>query len=219
MPLNKQISDKVNDRKLTVVGYYESKRDLNYKFVNTNTVKYETILNSENMTIYSNSKEDTINYFNEQKTYISDSYSLARKEYIDSRKDYVKGVLIASGIILLISLIEIYLMIRSSFLSRIKEVGIYRAIGVKKLDIYKMFFGEIIAITTLACLPGMIFASYVLHKLSTIGPLSSYFVVNMFIFILSIIFIYLFNLIIGLLPVFNTIRRKPAQILARHDLD
>lgn len=218
-PINKQISDKVNNRKLTVVGYYISKRGFDYKLVNTNTVKYETILNSENMTIYSNNKEATLSYFNEQKTYINDSYKVARKEYTDSRKDYVKGVLIASGIILLISLIEIYLMIRSSFLSRIKEVGIYRAIGVKKLDIYKMFFGEIFAITTIACIPGMIFATYVLHKLSTIGPLSSYFMVNGFIVIVSIIFIYLFNLIIGLLPVFNTIKRKPAQILARHDLD
>ena len=219
MPINKQISTKVNDRKLTVVGYYVSRRDFNNKLASSNTVKYETILKKENMTIYSNDKDETISYFNEQKTYISDSYKLARKDYVDSRKDYVKGVLIASGIILLISLIEIYLMIRSSFLSRIKEVGIYRAIGVKKTDIYKMFFGEIIAITTIACMPGMIFASYVLYKLSTIGPLSSYFVVNMFICILSAIFMYLFNLVIGLLPVFNTIRRKPAQILARHDLD
>ena len=39
-------------------------------------------------------------------------------------------------------------MIRSSFLSRIKEIGIYRAIGVKRVDIYKMFYGEIFAITT-----------------------------------------------------------------------
>ena len=51
-------------------------------------------------------------------------------------------------IIMAISLIEILLMTRSSFLSRIKEIGIYRAIGVKKTDIYKMFLGEIIAITT-----------------------------------------------------------------------
>ena len=110
-------------------------------------------------------------------------------------------------------------MIRSSFLSRIKEVGIYRAIGVKKSDIYKMFFGEIIAITTMASIPGLIGAAYVLYKLSTIGPMSSYFMINPFIIVVSIICMYLFNLVVGLLPVFNTIRRKPAQILARHDLD
>ena len=59
-------------------------------------------------------------------------------------------------------------MIRASFMSRIKEVGIMRAIGVKKLDIYKMFMGEIIAITTLACIPGVLFISYCLDALSTV---------------------------------------------------
>jgi ABC-type antimicrobial peptide transport system permease subunit len=71
-------------------------------------------------------------------------------------------------------------MVRSSFLSRIKEVGIYRAIGVKKIDIYKMFFGEILSITTIASVPGVIFMAYVLNTLSSIKYLSSYFVINSF---------------------------------------
>ena len=58
-----------------------------------------------------------------------------------------------------------------------------------------------------------------LYKLSTIGPISSYFIINPFIILVSIICMYAFNLIIGLLPVFNTIKHKPAEILARHDLD
>ena len=110
-------------------------------------------------------------------------------------------------------------MIRSSFLSRVKEVGIYRAIGVKKIDIYKMFFGEIFAITTLASIPGILFMAYMLDVLSDIKYLSDLFVINVFGVIITIIFIYLFNLFIGLFPVFNTIRKTPAVILSRHDLD
>ena len=63
-------------------------------------------------------------------------------------------------VMLAISLIEIILMTRSSFLSRIKEVGTLRAIGVKKSDIYKMFMGEAFAITTLTQIPGVLFMSY-----------------------------------------------------------
>ena len=59
-------------------------------------------------------------------------------------------------------------MIRSSFLSRIKEVGIYRAIGVKKKDIYIMFSGEIIAINILATTPGVLITAYVLYQFSKI---------------------------------------------------
>jgi hypothetical protein len=35
----------------------------------------------------------------------------------------------------------------------------------------------------------------------------------------AIVLCYIFNLFVGLIPVFNTLRKTPAQILARHDLD
>ena len=118
-----------------------------------------------------------------------------------------------------ISLIEIILMVRSSFLSRIKEVGIYRAIGVKKTDIYKMFTSESIAITTLASLPGVLFMSYCMHILSGISYIGKNYAMNIYIMLLCIILMYLFNIIIGLIPVFNTIRKTPATILSSNNVD
>ena len=43
MPLNKEINEKINGRKLVVVGYYDSKYNYNYYFVNDNTIKYNLI--------------------------------------------------------------------------------------------------------------------------------------------------------------------------------
>ena len=130
----------------------------------------------------------------------------------------MKTSIIVSAIILAISLIEIFLMIRSSFLSRIKEIGILRAIGIKKKDIYKMFAGETIAITTLASVPGIILMAYILKALSQITYFSRFFLVNIWTIIVTIILIYLFNLIIGLLPVHRVVKKTPAQILSRHDI-
>ena len=139
-------------------------------------------------------------------------------------KEEIKGdrysTLIASSIILIISLIEIFLMIRSSFLSRIKEVGILRAIGVKKKDIYKMFTGEIISITIIGGIPGIAFCSYVLGMIANNSVFQiEKFVVNSKVILIAVAIMFIFNLFIGLLPVFNTIRKTPASILARHDLD
>ena len=67
---------------------------------------------------------------------------LSKEIYKNARKDHVKAAFIVSSIILGISLIEIYLMMRSSFLSRIKEVGILRAIGSRSIDVFKIFFAE-----------------------------------------------------------------------------
>ena len=219
MPLNKYIDNKVNDKKLLVVGYYFSKDSLDCLLVNSNTVKYDLITKSKDMVVMSNDKDKTISEFRDKGLNIEDSYSVSRKKYIDSNKDRVNTTMLVSLVILIISLVEVFLMIRASFLSRIKSVGIYRAIGVKKRDIYRMFYGEIIAITTISSVPGIIFAAYVLNILSKIKYIGEYFLINFNVVLISVLFVYVFNLVIGLIPVFNTIRRKPASILSRYDLE
>ena len=217
--LNSEINTKINDHKLKVVGYYDTKRQIDKVFVSTETLKYYVITSSRNLSIYPINKEEILEKVqSEYNMTIRDSYKASRDKYIEENKDYVKSIIITSLIILGISLIEILLMIRSSFLSRVKEVGIYRAIGVKKWDIYIMFSGEILAITTMASLPGVILSAYVLNILSKVDFLEDYLVVNPIIVLYTIIILYLFNLIVGLIPVFNTMRKRPAEILSRTDI-
>ena len=217
--LNKEIDKKVNDKKLVVVGYYKSQDDINSYFVSGNTMKYNLIDNSKGMIIYTKDKDKMINNFKDIGVKVIDVYQSDKNNYLDSMKDSINASLIVAGIMLGISLIEIILMTRSSFLSRIKEVGIYRAIGVKKLDIYKMFISESFAISTLASLPGVLFMSYCLYVLSDIKYIGKNYVMNIYVMILCIILIYIFNIIVGLIPVFNTIRKSPARILSSKEVD
>ena len=217
--LNKEIDKKVNGKKLVVVGYYKSEDDINSYFVSSNTKKYDLIENSKGIIIYSKDKDKVINNFKDIGVKVIDVYQSDRNNYIDSIKDSVNASLIVASIMLGISLIEIILMTRSSFLSRIKEVGIYRAIGVKKLDIYKMFISESFAISTLASLPGVLFMSYCLHVLSDVDYIGRNYVMNVYIMILCIVIMYVFNIIVGLIPVFNTIRKSPARILSGKEVD
>lgn len=218
MPLNKEIDTKINDKKLKVVGYYES-YTIDYKLVNNNMIKYSLIEKAKNIAIYSKDKVNTKEYFSSNNITLQDSYEYSKNLYLANRSDTIKANLTSAGIVLIISLIEIFFMIRSSFLSRIKEVGIYRAIGLKKIDIYKMFAGEIIAITTLANVPAILLTAYVLNTISKVNYFSKYFVINIPIILLVIIGIYIFNLVIGLIPIFTTIIKTPASILSRYDVD
>lgn len=219
MPLNKEITLKINDTKLTVVGYYYSKTGMDSYLVNNNMIKYNYITSASSIMVYSNNKDKTIDELRKLKLNIKDTYQDSKNTYLRNRKEATRNNIIVSAIILGISLIEIFLMIRSSFLSRIKEIGILRAIGVKRIDIYKMFMGEIIAITTLTSVPGILFMTYILKVLSTIPTFNNYCVVNLGVVLFSIILVYAFNILVGLLPVFNTVRKTPAAILSRHDLD
>ena len=77
-------------------------------------------------------KEKTIENFKKVNLNVKDAYSYEKNIYIEQKSDSIKSSLLVAGVMLIISLIEAYLMIRSSFLSRIEEIGIYRAIGMKK---------------------------------------------------------------------------------------
>ena len=221
MPLNKEIDAKISGKKLLVVGYYKSKYDVQEMLSNENTVKYITIIEAKSFTILAEDgyKENVFHELQSQKYHITNTYQKAKEDYQKTKKKQNRTTLIISGIILAISTIEIYLMIRASFLSRVKEVGVYRAIGVKRRDICKMFMGEIIAITTIASLPGILLMSYILKTLSVIQYLEQYILINGTVVLISILFIYIFNIVMGLLPVLNTIRKRPAEILSRYDLD
>lgn len=210
---------KVNETPLKVVGYYHSNIGLDKYLVNENTIKYNLIINNSDLIVYAKDKESALTYYKEQGINIRDAYYQSKEDYIEAIKPSIISKLIFSGIILVISLIEIFLIVRSSFLSRIKEVGILRAIGVKKGDIYKMFSGEILAITILASTPGLLLMSYILKQLSSVSFLSKTICFDGYILIISIVLILGFNLIFGLIPVFTTMRKTPAGILSRTDLE
>jgi len=218
--LNKYIDEvKVNGKKLKVVGYYTSEDNINSYFVSSNTRKYRLIEDNKSMIVYTEDKDYLISKYEENNIKLKDVYEYDKNKYISEQRESIISSVIVALIMLLISLIEIVLMTRSSFLSRIKEVGIYRAIGVKKSDIYKMFIGESFAISTIASLPGALFMGYCLYILSDISYVSNNYLMNIYVFLLCVGIMYLFNIIVGLIPVFNTMRKTPAQILARHDLD
>ena len=220
MKLNKQIKQEVNGKSLTVVGFYESKKNAQDYLVNNNTVKYSLINNSNGFTIYPKEKQEVIDEFkNEYHLNIVDVFEKDKTEYLKKKKEQIRSSLIFAAVIFVISLIEIYLIMRSSFLSRIKEVGILRAIGLKKKDVYKMFLGEILSITSLTSLPGIALMTYILSQLTKISYVDRMFIVNSKTIGISILVIYGFNIIVGLLPLFKVIRKAPARILSRHDLE
>ena len=220
MKINKKINVEINGKQLTVVGYYDSQTNRQDYLVNNNTVKYDIISKNNGFTIYPKDKLSVINQFqNEFNLNIINKYDKDKQDYINSKHNEMMSSVIFAGVILAISLIEIYLMMRSSFLSRIKEIGILRAIGIKRKDIYRMFLGEILSITTLISLPGMLLMTYILSQISKISYISRMFIVNWTTVGISIFIVYMFNIIVGLMPLFRVIRKTPAKILARHDVE
>lgn len=187
--------------------------------VNDTTIKYALIKSSSNITLCPKDKEEALLQLQDEGVNVKDTYQNSKDEYTKNMWSYIRSSLILAAIVLAISFIEIFLIMRASFLSRVKEVGVYRAIGVKKKDIYKMFTGEILAITTMASMPGFLFMAYILNKLSGYSVFEDMFLVTPAMLLICIVLLYGFNLMFGLLPVFRTMRKRPAAILSRTDIN
>ena len=149
-----------------------------------------------------------VNAYESQKVYQQEQLL----EKVDARIQSVVTIVI--GII-----VYIFFMMRSSMLSRIKEIGIYRSIGASKRDIYKIFIGEILAFTTLGSLTGYLAMSYLINRVqNTLGDLISIFYLPLHYFIGGLVFIYLINLIFGMLPIFTLLRKTPSEINVKYDI-
>ena len=59
----------------------------------------------------------------------------------------------------------------------------------------------------------------VIKGLQLITYYQNQFMLNYAVIGLSIIIIFVFNILVGLLPVFNVLRKTPANILSRNDVD
>lgn len=214
------IDTKVNDEKLVVCGFYTSKtNDTDKIYVTAKTAKYNFLTTQKHLVLSPEDKAETFAELTAADVKVTDNYAHDKDEYVKSIKKQVLATIWVAVILLLISLIEIYLMLRSSFLSRIKEVGVLRAIGLKKGDIYKMFLGEIIALTTLTALPGMGVMAYIISGLIKVPYIGDSYLMNPLIFAVALGTVFLFNILAGLLPVWNTMRKTPAEILARNDVN
>lgn len=116
-------------------------------------------------------------------------------------------------------LLAFYFVMRSSMISRIYEISVYRALGVRKYEIYSSFSVEIVLITTISSLIGYILMAVILNAVSS-SPISAFinFKVDFFIISFGVLFVYLSNLLIGLLPMGLLLRKTPSQIISSYDI-
>ena len=217
MPLNKEISAKVNNHKLKVVGYYTTDSQDDDAYYTTNhTLLLGYISKQRSVSVYSQNPDAMAQKLTEDGYTVQVNYDRDRDNYEKSESQNFRSTVTAAGLLILIALIEMFLMLRSSFLSRIKEIGTMRAIGLKKRDVYRMFAGEIIVITVITAVPGIASAYYVLSNTTTL--FGSKFLLAPWVAMLTFALLLVFNLVSGLIPVVQTMRKTPAAILARVDI-
>ena len=207
----------------TVSGLYTSTEDVPNILVPFDVLKetYYSINYTEKgeiIHIHSTNVSKSLSYF-ESKDIDSDSlFEVEKNDYRVQRLIDSLGITIFTLVVFGASSLSFFFIIRSSLISRIYEVSVYRALGVSKNDIRKMFVTEIILITSITSLVGYLIMSYLLLRLQgMVEDFVEIFHMSFTSVVGGILLIYIINIISGLIPVSNLLRKTPAEILSKYD--
>ncbi len=135
----------------------------------------------------------------------------------ESRTEIIASI-VALGIGLLLMCICIYFIMRSSMLSKVREIGIYRAVGVSKKNMIFKFAVESSAIALQTLAVGFLIGAYAANSLASGGVTATIFYFPFWLGALTLVFLIGTCILFGILPIASLLRKTPAQILAKYDI-
>lgn len=141
------------------------------------------------------------------------------EDILTENRSSIVASLVSMAVVLVIMSICMYFIMRSSLMIRIKEVGIYRAIGVSKKNLIFKFAVESAVLTTLTVFVGYILSSGfigICHYLSPLAKEVMYYPLPMALIILALL--YILCLFCGTLPIATLLRKTPSEILSKYDI-
>ena len=130
----------------------------------------------------------------------------------------LQSFIILGVLLVILSIACVHFMLKASMTSRIYEISVYRALGVKKFDIVKQYLVEILITMTFSSLTLYLIATLLIKEIQNvlIGS-ANYFLVSLEGVLIGVIIIYSIGLV-GLIPISRLLSKSPAQILSDYDI-
>ncbi len=138
---------------------------------------------------------------------------------IEDQTEGITVAFISMGVMLVFMSVCMYFIMRSSLMGRIREVGIYRAIGVSKKNLVFKFFIESLVLTTLTVLVGYLFSGAFITVCLNLSPLcEQFFFFPLWFALCDLAILYALCALCGILPILTLLKRTPSAILAKYDI-
>ncbi len=149
---------------------------------------------------------------------LSNPYDIVLSEYKAAKAEQFNGRIIVTATIFIVSMIILYFMMKANAVQRMQDLGVYRLIGISKMSIIGLFAFENVVITSYTSLVGAVistFATYIISSIPSLGVEINY---PWYAFILTVLFLYAVNVIVGILPIRKILRLPPAQLASKYDI-
>ena len=144
---------------------------------------------------------------------------LVYQELIKDQQQEISQQLMIMLVLLAVMSVCMYFIMRSSLMNRIKEIGIYRAIGVSKRNLSFRFLIESLVLTTLTVFVGFAVISGTLAAWLNTSPLmSKMFFYPPWLALILLALLVSICLFCGTVPILRLLRKSPSEILAKYDI-
>ena len=202
------------DYSLQYDTYYLCKEDMDYQVFYTSMQLSNSILVSSNL----KAKELKKLFDRSEISTIELKYKIDYKSAADEKLMIARVLLLFAAITIIAPLIFLFFLMRSNLISRVKEVGVYRALGLSRLSILKMHASEALAISATGTLAGWVLGVIIIIKVRTVSYADMIFSGNPLVLVACLIVSVLINLFVGCIPILLMLRKTPQQILSKYDI-
>ncbi len=207
-----------------VTGYYKHDKDIlsvpicSFKmYVTYQNFRYDPDLDRD-LQMHTNDEEKVYKYFEslgEDVHYYDDYYINIFKEIKEEQMQ--SSIRLIVGMLAIIAIFIIFIG-RSKMISKIKTIGIYRALGLSKVSICISFIAEGIIIATFSSAIGYILYNLIVINLANKMSFLKGYVLTPYNFMIGILAIYVTIVIAITLPVFLLLRKTPIEIITKYDI-
>ena len=133
-------------------------------------------------------------------------------------RNAVLVAVVSVGVVLVLMCLCVFFIMRSSFMSRVREVGILRAIGVTKRNLTFRFAVETALLILLTLVLGFILSTWFIGSLSGAALFSTLFYFPVWMAAALLALICAASMVFGVLPALLLLRRTPSEILSKYDI-
>ena len=112
----------------------------------------------------------------------------------------------------------LFFVMRANFMSRIRETGILRAIGVSKRNIVYRYAVESALVTLLTVVVGYLLSAAFMFYISGAPYVSQVFFFPPWLALILFVVLSAVSVFCGILPALMLLRKTPSRILAKYDV-
>ncbi len=140
-------------------------------------------------------------------------------EQLEQSKNDILASFVTMAAVIAVLCVCVYFIMRSSLMGRVKEIGIYRAIGVSKKNLIFRFFIETLVLTTLTVFIGFFITSFILTSwINSSSLVAEILYLPIWMSGGILILLYAVCTVSGLLPIMTLLSKTPSEILAKYDI-